>query len=125
MLTNNFDFDRPIYRQIIDRIYILILTGEWSEGEKMPAVRDFAITLQVNPNTVMRAYEALQLAHMIESRRGVGYFVCEGAAEQIRKYERETFINDELPRIFVKMDILQIPFEDVKKRHEQLKIIKI
>ncbi len=121
MIQASFNFDRPIYRQIADIMEEHILRGEWAEGERIPAVRELAMKLQVNPNTVMRAYESLQKSDAIESRRGMGYFVAPDAVENIRKRERDMFMMVELPGIFEYMKVLGITMDDINKRYEILK----
>ncbi len=124
MTTPSFNFDKPIYRQIVDRMGEHILRGEWPEGERIPAVREFAMQLSVNPNTVMRAYESLQGMDVIESRRGIGYFVSAGAVKRIRERERDMFMTVELPEIFTRMEILDITVEDIVKRYKLIETDK-
>ncbi len=120
MTTTNFSFDKPIWRQIVDLMSEHILSGRWPEGERIPAVREFGMTLQVNPNTVMRAYEHFQSRGVIESRRGIGYFVAPGAAERIRHEQRETFMMVELPDLRNRMAMLGISPEEVMERFKSL-----
>jgi DNA-binding transcriptional regulator YhcF (GntR family) len=119
-MTANFNLDKPIYRQIVDLMGENILRGEWPEQERIPAVREFAMQLQVNPNTVMRAYEHLQSREIVESRRGIGYFVAAGAAERIRRDEREAFMTVLAPQIKGRMEMLGITPEELMKRFEIL-----
>jgi len=72
-----------IYIQIADYVSEQVLLGKWKLGEKIISIRDLAIELEVNPNTVQRAYEFLQQREIISNRRGVGYFVEEEAKERI------------------------------------------
>ena len=120
-MTTNFNFDKPIYRQIMDRMGEHILRGEWPEGGRIPAVREYAMQLQVNPNTVMRAYENLQSVGVIESQRGIGYHVAVGAVERFRERERDVFMMVDLPEIFGRMEMLGITLEDIMKRYKLLK----
>ncbi len=120
MTTANFNFDKPIWRQIVDLMSGNILGGRWSEGERIPAVREFGMTLQVNPNTVMRAYEYFQSQEVIESRRGIGYFVAPGAAERIRSEQREIFMTVEVPDLRNRMAMLGISPEEVMERFKLL-----
>jgi GntR family transcriptional regulator len=66
----------PVFRQIIEGLQSAIAAGIYRSGEVLPSVRVLAIELQVNPNTVQRAYEELERQGMIEARRGVGKFVA-------------------------------------------------
>lgn len=96
----NFKESKPIYLQIADRICDEILQGRYAEGDRIPSVRDYAATVEVNANTAMRSYDFLQSRHIIRMRRGIGYFVEQGAPERIRTFRRETFMNEELYDFF-------------------------
>ena len=72
----------PIFRQIGDYVRRAVAAGVYRPGEMIPSLRAMAMELTVNPNTVQRAYEALEREGLIRSRKGVGMFVTEqGAAE--------------------------------------------
>lgn len=75
-LTLNFSSGVPIYRQIVQLLSGKILSGALSPGEKIPSIRDVTAELNVNPNTVAKAYRELELAGLIETRRGMGCFVA-------------------------------------------------
>jgi GntR family transcriptional regulator len=66
----------PLYRQIIDQILIAISTGQLKPGDKLPTVRHLAIDIQVNPNTVSRAYRELEIHRVVTTQRGTGTFVA-------------------------------------------------
>lgn len=70
-----FDNKQPIYLQIIDYVKEQIMIGRYKAGEKMPSVRELADSLRVNPNTVQRAYRALEEETLIETLRGQGSVV--------------------------------------------------
>ncbi len=67
----------PVYLQIVESVRSSIAAGVFLPGEIVPSVRVLALELQVNPNTVQRAYEELERREVIESRRGVGKFVSQ------------------------------------------------
>lgn len=75
--NTEFDERLPIYQQIIDRFCRSVVRGEIEQGERIPSIRDMALALKVNPNTVQRVYQELERRGMIYSRRGTGYFVTE------------------------------------------------
>lgn len=118
-MTMEFNEKQTIYLQIVDYVEEHILDGAWKEEEKILSVRDLAVELQVNPNTVMRAYEQLQQRGIVQNQRGVGHFVAPGAADLIREKRRETFIGQELPRLFRQMSLMKIRPEEVMKRYVQ------
>jgi len=67
----------PFYRQIIDQVLIAISTGDLRAGARLPTVRRLAIDLQVNPNTVARAYRELEIRGVVQTQRGNGTFVAD------------------------------------------------
>ncbi len=83
-----FNKDNPIYLQIKEVIYNAILTEEFKNGERIPSIRDMAMSLEVNPNTVTRAYGLLQDEGIIDNQRGIGYFTKEDAIELVKKQEK-------------------------------------
>jgi GntR family transcriptional regulator len=81
--------ERPIYGQIADRVKFAVAGGALRPGEMVPSVRDLAKQLVVNPNTVARAYRDLQAEGLLESVRGMGLQVAEGALDRCRSARRE------------------------------------
>ncbi|HCL00632.1 MAG TPA: GntR family transcriptional regulator [Candidatus Marinimicrobia bacterium] len=109
-----FQKDQAIYLQIADMVFENILAGLWSEDDKIPSVRVTAVTLEVNPNTVMRTYTYLQEKGLIYNRRGIGYFIAQGALEKTKILEKEEFIQNHLPQLFKMMDLLNIDFNELR-----------
>ena len=99
---------RPVYLRLRDRIAAAIIAGDYPEGQMLPSVRALAAEQGANPLTVAKAYQQFQIDGLIVVQRGVGMFVREGAAEQLRQAARETFLRDEWPdvrRRMVQLDI--------------------
>lgn len=69
--------DKPIYQQLIDRILGDIMRGTLEAGEKLPSVREYAVEVGVNANTMQRVYKELEQMEITETRRGQGSFVTE------------------------------------------------
>ena len=111
----DFSKSQTIYMQIADHISEQILAGQMQAGDKVPSVREMAASIAVNPNTVMRTYAYLQEQEIIFNKRGIGYFVSDGALQKTRSMKKETFIEQYLPEFFKSMDLLDIKFEDLKK----------
>jgi DNA-binding transcriptional regulator YhcF (GntR family) len=119
----NFSGNQSIYLQITQFVQEQILLNKWKEEEKIPSVRDLAAELQVNPNTVMRAYESLQQEGIIYNRRGVGNFVSAGAVQKILAVRKQNFLESEVPDLFKNMVLLGIGFnelEDIYKKFVSL-----
>jgi GntR family transcriptional regulator len=72
----------PFYRQIIDQVKSAIATGTLSPGDRLPTVRQLAVDLSINPNTVSRAYTELELTGLVETHMGSGTFVGQKHVEQ-------------------------------------------
>ena len=109
------EFSEPkgIYLQIADQIRERILRGEWKTGERIPSIRELAVELGVNPNTVTKSYQKLLERELISNQRGRGYFVSEHAAERASSEMKEEFMRDELPRIIGAMRLLGIGMEEI------------
>jgi DNA-binding transcriptional regulator YhcF (GntR family) len=110
-----FKDKQAIYLQIADYVCDQILTGKWPAGDKIISIRELAVKLEVNPNTVMRTYEYLQQQGVIFNKRGIGHFVDETAPDKIREIRRQRFFDQELPEFIKKIRMLGIDFELVTK----------
>ena len=110
---------QAIYQQVADHVCEMILRGAWQEGERIPSVRELAMELQVNPNTVNKGYAYLQDRDLIHNQRGIGYFVSDGATGRTQALKREEFFTEELPRVFRTMDLLGITTDEVTRQYEE------
>ena len=77
----------------------MMLDGVLKEGDPLPSVRNVAAEYRVNPLTVLKAYQELVGEELVETRRGLGMFVKDGARTALLKDERQKFLTDEWPRI--------------------------
>jgi GntR family transcriptional regulator len=89
ILDLNSADERPIYGQIADRVKFAVAGGALRPGDLVPSVRELSKQLVVNPNTVARAYRDLQTEGLLESVRGLGLQVAEGAVARCRAARRE------------------------------------
>ena len=105
--------NRPVYLRLRDEIAAAIIDGRYGEGQMLPSVRAFAAEQGANPLTVAKAYQQFQADGLIRVQRGVGMFVREGAAEQLRASERSQFLEQEWPDIRDRMKRLGIDPVDV------------
>ena len=108
-----------IYLQIVEMVCENIINKRWEEGEKIPSVRELAVSVEVNPNTVMRSYTYLQERDIIHIKRGIGYFVSENAYRNTVKIMRTNFIRNDLPIFFKTIKLLNMDFEELKERFTQ------
>lgn len=97
---------RPVYLRLREQIAAAIIDGRYAEGDMLPSVRAFAAEQGANPLTVAKAYQQFQADGLIRVQRGVGMFVREGAAQQLRKAERDAFLEEEWPQIRERMERL-------------------
>lgn len=114
-MTTRWDDNQPIYWQLREKTVAAILDGTLAENEPLPSVRQVAVDFQVNPLTVSKAYQSLVEDELVEKRRGVGMFVCEGARKRLLASERERFINEEWPRLAARLEQLGLDIEDLSK----------
>lgn len=84
----NFENDRPIYIQLVEKLKLAIVAGEYPAGERLPSVRDLAIEIKANPNTVQRALVDLEQTGLIYTQRTNGKFVTEDK-ELVQKIREE------------------------------------
>ena len=115
----NFNDNKPIYLQITDKIMDSIITGKYSSDERLPSVRDYASDVEVNPNTVMRAYEWLQRNELIYNKRGLGYFLDSGAKKKIIKMRRDIFFKEEADYFFRRIASFGITPEELDELYRE------
>jgi GntR family transcriptional regulator len=116
------EFSQPkgIYQQIAEQMRDRILAGEWHEGERIPSIRELAMGVGVNPNTVTKSYQSLLDREIIENQRGLGYFVAVDAKRRIVEQMKDEFVREELPRLFRTMRVLGMRIEDLAPYFRQL-----
>ncbi len=113
---------QAIYMQIADYFGNNILQDEWTSDEKVPSVRQLAVELEVNPNTVMRAYTHLQETGVIYNKRGIGYFVSPNAKTILIDMIKQQFIEIELPEFYKKMQLIGLTMKDLEEMFENWKL---
>ena len=112
--------DNPaIYIQIAEYVCEQILLKKWKLGDKIISIRELAVTIEVNPNTVQRAYDFLQQQNIITNKRGIGYFTEPDAMERILSFRREQFMDNELPVFLRNMYLLKLDMKEIKTLYDQ------
>jgi GntR family transcriptional regulator len=104
---------QPVYLKLRDLIAAAIIDGTYPEGAMLPSVRALAAEQGANPLTVAKAYQQFQLDGLVEVQRGVGMFVARGAAEKLRRSERELFLARDWPEIRARMERLGLSAADL------------
>ena len=106
-----FDRERPIYVQIAERIKNRVLSGRYKPGEKLPSVRDLAMEMSVNPNTVQRAMAELEREGVLFSKRTVGRYISED--EELLGRFRQRMIAEEAEAFLNRLKDLGISREEI------------
>ncbi|MFC0514924.1 GntR family transcriptional regulator [Mucilaginibacter angelicae] len=114
-----FKDNEAIYLQIAAFVCDQILMGKWPADQKIPSVRDMAVELEVNPNTVMRSYEFLQGLEIVYNKRGLGLFVAADGFAKVKAYRKENFVRQNLPELFKNMYLLDISITEISEQYTQ------
>ena len=109
-MTTQWNDSQPIYWQLKERTIAMILDGTLEEGVALPSVRTVASDFHLNPITVSKSYQALVDEELVEKRRGLGMFVCEGARQKLTQSEREKFLSEEWPAMVTRIHQLGLDF---------------
>ena len=120
-----FTNDKAIYIQMADRLCDEILADKYKDDDRIPSVREYAVMLEVNANTAVKAYDELARANIIYNKRGLGYFVTPGAKKQILKERKQEFMKERLPELFRQMQLLDITINDVAEAYNSLQNVKV
>jgi GntR family transcriptional regulator len=98
-MNREWNDNQPIYRQLRDRVVAMILDEVLKEGDVLPSVRTVAAEYRVNPLTVLKGYQQLADEGLVETRRGLGFFINAGARNLLLESERQKFLSEEWPRV--------------------------
>ena len=112
-MDREWNDSQPIYRQLRDRVVVMILDGVLKEGDPLPSVRNVAAEYRVNPLTVLKGYQQLVDEGLVESRRGLGMFINAGARSLLLEGERKKFLGDEWPRVRATIERLGLKAEEL------------
>src|SRR5215470_10993751 len=115
----DFRDNQAIYIQIAEYVCEQILLKKWKLGDKIISIRDMAVQIEVNPNTVQRAYDLLQQQNIITNKRGIGYFIEEDAMDRILTFRRDQFEENELPVFLRNIYLLNIDFKELRIKYDE------
>ena len=110
----------PFYRQIIDQVKTAIATGSVEAGYKLPTVRQLAVELSINPNTVSRAYTELELTGLVETQMGSGTFVSHRKVKQ-DDLERQRMLDQICQELISRASSYGFTLDDIMKNLKQRK----
>ena len=114
-----FKESKSIYLQIADRICDEILQGQYMEEERIPSVREYAATVEVNANTVSARMITFRDKRLFTINAAIGYFVSAGAKDRIIALRKNTFLHEDLPEFFRQVKTLDIPMKEIEKMYKE------
>ena len=120
-MVPDWNEDQPIYRQLRDKVAGAILDGSLREGEAIPSVRAVAVDMRINPLTASKAYQELVNEELVETRRGLGMFVLEGARAKLLDSEKKRFLDREWPEIVSRIMALDLDVEGLLQSAKSFK----
>jgi GntR family transcriptional regulator len=109
----------PVYRQLIDQVRSGIASGSLTAGDQLPTVRQLAVDLAINPNTVMRAYRELELGGLLETHQGTGTFIAKKKLEK-NSPERERQLSQMAGEFAARAGAAGFTLEDLIDRLREL-----
>lgn len=116
-----YDASKPIYEQIIDKIKKMIVRGEFKPGDKLPSQRKMAQKVEVNPNTIQRAYREMENLDLVETKRGLGTFIKDDEkivkeiSEEMAMRTVDKFLNEMKSLGFNEKEVLQVVENNLDK----------
>ncbi|MDE6326162.1 MAG: GntR family transcriptional regulator [Duncaniella sp.] len=112
-----FKDSKAIYLQIADKICDDVMTGTLTAGSRIPSVREYAASVEVNANTVMRTYDHLAQQGVLFNKRGIGFFISDDARDRIVETRRRSFLNDEINYFFKQLNLLDISADELVRMY--------
>lgn len=110
--------NKAIYLQIADALCDDVLSGALPPDSRIPSVREYAATIEVNANTVMRAYDYLAAREIIYNKRGIGYFIHPDAIGTVRRMRRDELLGSEINTFFNRLRLLGISPAELSELYE-------
>ena len=114
----NFDNERPIYIQLVELIRIKIVSGEFKKGQKIPSVRELALAMKVNPNTMQKALVELEEEKLIFTERTNGKYVTED--EKLIEKVKNELAKEKVENYVNSMNLIGISFDEAVKYLQEL-----
>lgn len=108
-----FDNSMPIYTQLVDKIKLAIVSGEYAPGQRLPGVRELAAEAGVNPNTMQRAFAELERLELVYTQRNSGRFVTEDT--KVVNSTKETLAKESVRSFMSAMQHIGYTKEDIIK----------
>jgi GntR family transcriptional regulator len=119
-----FSGEKAIYLQIADIIYEQIITGNLENDNKIPSVREYAVLVEVNQNTILKTYSLLETQGVIYKKRGIGYFISPDGKKLVLKMKKKHFLENDVPGFVKTMKLLDINLEEFSRLYNKITNIK-
>jgi GntR family transcriptional regulator len=111
-----FQENKAIYLQIANYVCEQIIRKEVVEGDKILSIRELAVKLEVNPNTVQRSYDFLENEQIIQNKRGIGFFLNQNAYQKTLELMQKQFFENDLKEFFRSITLLNLNLNDLQQR---------
>lgn len=115
----DFDSNKPIFVQIAEGIEDAIISGAFAEESQVPSITEFSVIYKINPATALKGINILVEEGILYKKRGVGMFVKEGAARQLRQKRRDLFFDNYILNLIAEAKRLQLSEADIKNMIER------
>ena len=102
----------PFYRQIIEQIKFAIARGDLTPGDRLPTVRQLAVDLSINPNTVIRAYRELEHEGLLATRRGAGVYIS-SAGSRLTRRERTRILTERVDVLLAEARQMDVTLDEL------------
>jgi GntR family transcriptional regulator len=119
-ITINLTDGVPIYRQIVNQVKYLVASGLLLPGEELPPIRTLALQLKVTPNTIVKAYDELEISGVVHKRRGSGTFVSE-ERPKLAILERRRILERRIDALLAEAHQLNFTVDDVLRMARERK----
>lgn len=119
-MSDDWNNDQPIYKQLRERVAGLIMEGVIAEGDSVPSVRQVSAEQKINHITVAKAYQELVEEGVLEMKRGLGMFVLEGARAKLVAAERSKFEELEVPALLERLAHLGMSVDELHQALNKL-----
>ncbi len=111
--------EKPVYQQIVEQIEMAVAGGKLLPGDRLPPIRDLAVQLRINPNTVARAYRELERAGVIETRGASGSFVAQANPRWVERTRRR-YVSERLSEAVDAAKAVGLTADELRKLFEDL-----
>ena len=119
-MDNIFDNERPIYLQLVEKLRIEIVSGKLKKGERLPSVRELALIMKVNPNTMQKALAELEDEQLIYTERTNGKFVTEN--NKLIENTRKKLAKEKVINYIKSMECLGLSYDEATKYLQEMSL---